>query len=101
MSPALTQYQPNRLTGYEVVLRKVTGETVRLGFTIRRSFTGLITTAQRLTPEQWAAHGVTDATRSTGNRGRDARIILEDVGTVCFSGETKFSLWQQQGSVAP
>lgn len=90
-------YQTNRHTGYEVVLRKVTGETVRLGFTIRPSFQGLMTVAQRTTPEEWSVMGVTEATKSTGNRGRNASLTLEGIGTVCFSGETRYSMWCREG----
>lgn len=96
MNPTLTHYEPNRLTGYEVVFQTVKGETYRLGFTVRRSFHGLLHVAQQWTPEQWAAMGVTETTKSMGQRGRNACLTLLGVGVIRFTGETKHSIWSAQ-----
>lgn len=92
---------PSRHTGYEVVLVTVSGKIVHLGFTIRPTFQGLMNVAHCTTPDEWAALGVTKATKSTGQRGRNASLTLEGIGTVCFSGETKYSMWCRQSVEGP
>lgn len=84
------QFLQNRRTMYEVVLTK-DGQDYLLGYTVRRSTTGLLGFCRKKVALIRAAGGYADndvIQAHQEGRGSDARLVFRDDLIVRFSGRT-------------